>query len=250
MKIFRHFTRRERISFDGFTLLELLLGLSIFAVIAVCVYGTFSNGIQLSRRAQYDNKIYHDVQLSIGLMANELENMVGYDFSNSYKDRSSVVGEEDRITFILPTQLGLRVISYYIDSPPKANIHKTIIGQTYSKNVKTVLYSEERLKTEDLFRKERSFADYLNSDEDKNAEVEVVATNIKANGLKFSYGYLEGEDTKKILWKNTWAYNYIPSDIRIAMDFVSENAKNKTITIIKSVLIPAGFLGSKDSEVH
>ncbi len=67
----------------AFTLIELLLGLSIFALIALSVYSVFWGGMRMTRKAKHLNPIYREMRLALDLLSVELENMVPYDFSGS-----------------------------------------------------------------------------------------------------------------------------------------------------------------------
>ena len=168
-KIFFIFGRR---SILGFTLLEVLLGLTIFGMIAACVYSTFAGGIRLSRSAERQGKVYREARWALDVISKDLENMIPYDFSNSYKDRQAFEGSEDKITFFLPGKDGLRVVSYFLASDDPGAIYKIIIGRTYSKNV-TVTNQDQAggIRVDTLIRKERSFADYLNGDQDRKSVV-------------------------------------------------------------------------------
>ena len=101
----------------AFTLVELLLGLTIFSVIGLCVYSVFSGGIRLSGASERQGKIYREARLSFSLMAKEIENMLPYDFSNSYQDKNAFLGEEKQITFLIGNDDGLKAVSYYIVFP-------------------------------------------------------------------------------------------------------------------------------------
>ena len=124
---------------SAFTLIELLLGLSIFSVVSLCLYASFSTGIHLSRRSEKNNKIYREIRWALEQMSLDLENAVFYDFSNSYPGKLSFIGEDEKISFLLPSDEGLKVVSYYHMKPSESKIHQTLIGKTYSKNVNQII---------------------------------------------------------------------------------------------------------------
>ncbi len=86
---------------NAFTLIELILGLSIFSIISLCLYGVFSGGIQVNRKSKNQNDFYREIRMSFSLMEKELENMVSYGFSAArYEDKSSFMGSDNQISFI------------------------------------------------------------------------------------------------------------------------------------------------------
>ena len=226
---------------SGFTLIELLLGLIIFSVVGLTIYTTFSAGISLSHRSEKGGEVYREIKTTFNLMTKELENMAPYNFSESYPGQKAFTAKENEITFILPTAKGLKVVRYHLADPEETSIQKTIIGQTYSRNVSGVVNLEEISRIKYLVREEADFKDYLQSGLD-DALVEILATHVEEDGLKFSYAYLEGEKEENIVWKNEWDSDYIPLGVRIEINFLPAEGGN--IPLTKDILIPTGYFGS------
>jgi type II secretory pathway pseudopilin PulG len=226
----------------SFTLLELLLGLSIFALISLCIYSVFSGGLQLNDRSQRQGEIYREARWSLTLMAKELENMVPYDFANSYPDLAPFVGGKDSISFILSTGEGLKVVGYYLASPQRDAIFQTIIGSTYSKNVTVTNKFVESTQAQYLVRSEKDFVAYLNDQSLEDAEIEVISQNVKDGGLRFSYGFLQDEESTVVFWQDSWSFNDIPLNVRIEIDFLYPE-EERVLTTQRDVLIPPGYLG-------
>ena len=227
----------------AFTLIELLLGLSIFSLIVVCLYSTLFGGIQLSHRSQKQGDIFREVRWALSWMSKDLENMVSYNFSNSYPDKSAFMGDAKQITFIMPTPDGLKVISYYLAQPQEGSIHRVLIGQTYQKNVSGMTKFEETTKNDVLIREEKNFIDYLQETDQKKGDIEIVASNVKEHSLKISYAYQETKEGKNIIWKDNWVSNDIPRHIRIQMDFQSTRKPFVRFPVTKDIWIPSGILG-------
>lgn len=239
-KIKKH-TRHDR----GFSLIELLLALSIFAVIAFCIYNTFWAGIKMNERAGRDQKIYRQARTALDLMSRELENMVAYSLTESYPDKTSFQGNDKKITFIIPDREGLKVVSYYLVYPEGKSVLTTIIGRHYSKNVAVTITQQEGLQENYLVREEKSLAEYLAGVSDEKSEVQVIATNVREDSLKFSYGYMEDEEKNIYSWKSDWSFADIPAAVRVELEFLLPGKKKHSVTFQKDVLIPSGVWGTE-----
>jgi len=232
---------------NGFTLLELLLGLMIFSILAVTVYSTFSSGLLINERSQKKNEIYREARWFFSQIGRELENMIPYNFANSYPQKSSFVGTEESISFVTRAADGLKVVSYYLIDPEEGEIHKTIIGKVSSKNVRATNKTERYQRIQYVVRKEEDFIEHLSGGTGQSTVEEVVCINVAANGLKFSFGYLEGEETPKRVWVEKWDNPYLPSNVRIKATFVLPNEQRDLLPLTKEVLIPSGYWGTEES---
>ena len=234
----------------GFTLIELLLGISIFALVALSLYSTLASGIQLNRRSQNLNKIIQEARWSMEQIVHDLENIVPYDFSNSYPDKAAFTGESDRISFILRTDSGLKVVSYYLYSPGKEEVEMTVIGKTITKNIPLITRREEiSEEVSYLIREEQSFIDFLQPSDQQESDIEMLSTNIKSKSLKFSYAFLAEESAaNNIQWQNQWNQKYIPMGVRVEMTFLWPDNSGKEAFFQKDILIPTGFWGSNKAE--
>lgn len=229
----------------GFTLVELLLGLGISCVVMACVYGTFWAGVKLSHRFERGNSDHRQIRLAFDLISRELENMLPYDFSNSYPDRRAFEGGEERIAFLAASPEGLKVVSYHLIPKQTGKIHKVMIGGVFKRNVDMVIQNENGLRAYDLVREETDFVDYLNAAPPQLTEV--IAGNVKEKSLKFSFGYLEDVKTQSYLWKNEWHNGDLPLAVRLEMEFLPSEQSDTAVTMERKILIPHGSLGKEES---
>lgn len=228
----------------GFTLIEVLLGLTIFSIIALSLYSTFHSGIEINKRSEEDNKVYREARWLLDRLAKDLENMSSYDFANSYPSLRAFNGDENRLSLVLPTEEGLKVVSYLLQSPQQDTVFKTIIGRHTKRNVSFISRFEERLNLDLFVRKESSFADYLQTEPDKDIEEEILSTSVKEGSLKFSYAFLEGEgENAKITWRDSWKEKYLPSGVRIQITLVKSGRLPEPVTMERDIYIPTGYLG-------
>jgi len=239
--------KNARRSIKAFTLIELLLGLSIFSIIALCVYSTFSGGIRLAGISQDQTKIYRDIRLTLNLIEKELENAVGYDFSGSYPEIPAFKGDSDQITFLLGSDEGLKAVSYYLVPPESGTIHKILIGKTHSKNIAIDMDYRQETSAHYLVRKERSFADYVNNDRDENAEVEIISMEVERDGIQFRFGYEESEADGTLSWTNNWDSKGIPRFVTVEINFILDEKKDRIFTVKKDMVIPSGTLVQEES---
>ena len=223
----------------GFTLIEVLLGLSIFSIISLTAYSVFSAGIRLNISIEKQARVLRESRGMLELMQGEFENMLFYDYSGSYKGKTAFSGTGSSISFIKGSPLGLKVVRYYL-GPDESMVHQGLKGPTASKNVSVLLESAKGGYRDCLIRDERGFIDDLAGNSSQN-EVEIIAKNIKKNGLRFFYGYLKGRLSDEIKWETVWKNDYIASMIRVEVDLISDHDK-KTVTLTKDIFIPTGYL--------
>ncbi|MBU0469597.1 MAG: prepilin-type N-terminal cleavage/methylation domain-containing protein [Candidatus Omnitrophica bacterium] len=231
---------------SGFTLIEVLLGLSIFSIIALTAYSVFSAGIKLNRGAENQGQVLREARWMLELMQNEFENMLFYDYSSTYEGKTALSGTDNSISFIKSSPTGLKVVKYYLVSADDSKVHQVLKGNTYSKNVSVLLENEKGGDTDCLIREESSFIDDLSGNSSDN-EFEIIAKNIKKNGLRFFFGYLEGKIGDEIKWQEIWNDNYIASMIRVEFDLISGH-DDRVITLTKDIFIPTGDLRYEEIE--
>lgn len=232
-------TKDHRLMTKAFTLIELLLGLTIFSMIALVIYGTFSGGLLINERSQGQGEVTREARISLELMAKELENMVPYEFSASSAEEIAFKGEENKISFIIPTDNGLKRVSYYLISPEQRQIKTTVMGKTYKKNVSVITKREETSRLKYLVREETDFKSSGSISE--NTKIEILATHVIEDTLRFSYAYMEDEKSQEITWKNEWNLKDIPLSVRIEINFLKSSKGD--LPMVKDVLIPSGYFG-------
>lgn len=233
----------------AFTLIEFLLGLSIFSIIALVLYQTFSSGLAINQRSERVNRIYKEVRWSLDKIAQDLENMIPYDFRNSYPNELAVWGDQDKIFFLAPSVEGIKRVGFFLQPLEAGSVYKTIIGRHHKGKESIVAHYEERVSLNALVREEKSFLESLQDTPTENVLTDILCGHVIEKGLKFSYAYVEGQgENVTIVWKDEWGEWYIPSGVRIEMTFLNPENPKDTMSIRKDIFIPAGFLGQKDNE--
>src|SRR3972149_5589222 len=85
-------------SHASFTFIELLIALSIFAVVAVTLYSTFFAGISVWKRSGDSSGIYQDIRIVFDDMARDLKNMIY--FTKEKESAYAFTGMPQQIAFM------------------------------------------------------------------------------------------------------------------------------------------------------
>lgn len=203
----------RRLRIQGFTFIELMIAVSIFAVVSVAIYATFNSGLSAWKKAEQSQNICQDVRLALEKMALDLENAVIYSPDPEF---SNFEGKNNKISFYslkevfqtIPSHLELRKITYALDE-----------------------------STQTLQRWEENFAQ--SAQETTVQEPEDFATQIKT--LAFSYCYEDEGSDPLYQWKDEWdAVKEIPQGVKIELEVGAEK-----LTFTKYVFIPTGKKGKE-----
>jgi type II secretion system protein J len=193
----------------GFTFIELIIAVSIFAVVAVAIYSTFGSGISAWKKAQAAQKLYQEIRLGLGKMTLDLENAAFYSQKDGF---ANFEGKKDMLSFY-------SLVENLQAEPAHRALHKI----TYS------------LEEPDLKRLEQSFAQSVQ--EAPEGEPEVLASGIKRLNLLYCYQQ-EGEPPYK--WKDSWNdLQAIPQGIKIELVL----SESDDLVFTKFVFIPTGVKG-------
>lgn len=219
MKKLKKNRRLDFINSRGFTLIEMILGLLIFSIIAVSLYSTFSMAISVWKKSEDVNRIYREAKWSLEKIASSLKNADFFDFTKNYPDIKLFSGQSDKVSFYITSDTGLKKIGYSLEKLDKRN-----------------LFSLEE-KTQD-------FVGCL-SGQELGLKKASLTSLVKEEGLKFSYAYrtIDSEATETLLWKDSFAGQvYLPRLVKIALTLVNPKDLKQEKTFTKIVFIPTGGL--------
>jgi prepilin-type N-terminal cleavage/methylation domain-containing protein len=256
---------------DGFTIIELLLGLAIFATIALSLYATFANGIRIHRKSQSVEDIYRDARMAIDILTLDLENMVPYykpaeDYDHIFKTivresmtknvavttgasgdiqdadalSGSFLGNAFSLSMTVPSKAGLKRIRYYLKEPDRDEVHEIMVGG-YSKGAKIISRYEEEANIYLFVRSEENISDSEDSGFKDNIFEEVLSTIVMKDSLKFLYigKKVRGqEDT--VEWKDSWNEAGFPAGVHVEIAFVNSENEERPLLIQKNIFIPLG----------
>ena len=231
----------------GFTLVELIVGLSIFAIIALSLYSTFSQGIRLNRRVSQTEDMYREIRWAMETLALDLENAAEYQYADPMTGEEARIflGNEKSLSFIVPTDSGLKKVQYYLQSPEESSIHQVFVNESSRKNAQIITQYEETAERADFLMREETALFNLNQSSDKAAgDVEILSQYVQKGNLHFFYAY-RNEDSSgdTIDWQTQWSAPHNPAGVRVQIVFVSSERAQGIITIQRDVLIPTGSWG-------
>ena len=172
----------DRLQPKGFSLVELLIAVSIFSVISVAIYSTFSSGAIVLRRAKVIDLAFQKGLLREERLARELRQMPSCrkQLFSGAKEKISFCGIVDYV----PCRL-----TYYFDSSSQA-----------------------------LMRNSDKLSDIINPDGTVDTRLKSKSTIFlnKVKGIKFSYLYL---DLKQDMydWAEDWKALYLPAAVKISI---------------------------------
>ncbi len=233
----------------SFTFVEVMLALSMFAIIALSLYSTFSVASLAWRKSQDSNRIYREAKWALDEIAKQLRDASFFDFSRHYPDLKLFDGQEDKITFLIADDSGLKRISFFLEKPDFGTIHKVVIGKR-GKMPDKIVYNYEQVSQRLLTLQEKTH-NFLDSLSNKTGTEESfnLTSLVKEGGLKFSYAYktAETEALENLVWKDRFeSQGQIPRLVKITLTLVNPKNLKQERSFEKIVFIPTGeFLTSE-----
>lgn len=191
-------------SLTGFTFIELIVSVSILAIIAASIYSVFNIALHAYKRSSVDQGI-QKIRTKLLKIDKELK-------SSFFFSGIPFRGTSSEIVFPLFVFKGdkenVRIIIYQIDRDENAEFYK-------------------------LIRKEKIFT------ENPQDEKEEINDIFSALAIKFEYSYNPGDPSKCYEWQETWAESQktLPSAVRISFQIDdSGEIYNKVIFLMQGAL--------------
>ncbi len=191
----------------GFTLVEVLLSVVIFGIVAVTVYRVFAVALKVNQRVDQNLQMNLAVLSVIHSLEKDLNNTVRYRFASG---SHSIEGSSRSLAMVVGQEGGLKVVRYSIDEGGN------------------------------LFRAE------ISPQESLSAVDEVEGQRIAA-GLKdafFSFGYLKSDDNAMIIWQDLWETDVLPFAVRWKAQISTGAGHAYWIPFERTIVIPHGEWGS------
>ncbi len=253
---------------QGFTLIEMLVGFSIFAVIALSLYVTYANGMQLNRRSQSVGERYRQAKWAMEAITRDLENIVPYHFpieedlhihkvlvgestvgnvgittrmsGDADEQAGSFLGEEESLSFISVDAAGVKQVRYYLSEPQDILVQTTVVNEDIREQ-QTILSSviaedEEKI----LVREELALRDFYG-----DSTKEIISLHVKEGGLKFSYALRpSGALDKDLEWQDRWEGASFPVGVRVVL-VLNDPQAEIPMQVQRDILVPLGAWSKK-----
>lgn len=211
----------------AFTLMELLLAVLIFSVMALSLYAIFSSGLRVWRKQQEGFIYGHSTKLALDRMAKELRNAIKYSIPTTgevSEDTKNLrfIGENQKMSFITIAGGNIAKVTYLFEQ-----------GENQKGTLKRII----------VLQKEGF--------KEKNQKEEVAIRDLKDCLLKYAYKGA-GEDSLPA-WGDSWgmetseAASKIPQGVQVILTFEKGKGENKKDEVIKkTIFIPAGTIEEQE----
>ena len=210
----------------AFTLVELLLGLTIGSIILLSVYNMFWQATKLDDKMRHVHENYSEVLMADQALSHDLENAIPMDLSGSYPDAKIFDGQKTEFSFLTQTPKGIKRVRYYSGLWDQGAVSRSMIGRVVNESGNAGSYSRGSIPVEFLLREESSLADWLN-DTANDTSIQIVAAGIKKESFNCHYArfvknlYTEG--SKSIEYKDAWEDKGLP--MSVSCDFTLYDPK-------------------------
>ena len=172
----------------GFTLVELLIVVSIFSVVSIAIYSTFSSGASILRRIKNIDFKQHKLLLKTERLSRELREQPNY-------KKLLFEGNKSRVSFAASLNYFPSRVTYYFDP-----------------SLSCLMRCEDKLDT--IITPEGKI------DPELKAKPAVFLPKVKA--VDFSYFYFD-LGKKDYLWVEVWKADFLPLAVKITVSTESQN---------------------------
>ena len=190
----------------GFTLLELLIAVTIFSIVAVAIYSSFNVGIRAWRKAENSYKVRQEARHALNTIGRELRSAIN-------STAMSFEGSSNYVSFCRTMKI----------SNPQGGYSEGIFKITYT------------------FEAEDKAVYYILQTYGESAKGETGTKSLLASGVldfKLQYAYL---DLDMVVWKDEWKELNIPLGVKVSLSYPSQS-EGQVVEYSETFFIPTGTL--------
>ena len=212
-----------RISKHGLTLIELLLAVTIFSIVASIIYSSFRLGIVSWRRTEANLSRYQKIRHALNLFTEDLTNAFMYE-AIPFKGEGKSIEFAGFIKDIDTKQRTIGRICYNFSTGETAGASGSLIRQ-----------QQEYWQ--------------IQTEEDEEAEQVSVAgeellSDVMDFNINYCYAVLE-EETEQLQWSPEWiSEESIPAGVKLELVLKDDAAPEGKRMFAKRVYIPVGEIGN------
>jgi prepilin-type N-terminal cleavage/methylation domain-containing protein len=174
----------------GFTLLELLLGISLFCIVAVAIYSSMAIGIKVHKKGGLLTGKYNDVSFAFTIIEKDLRSAMC--INNVYFSGSS----ENMSFYSVQKYSGI------------------------NEELCKITFSTERER--DFMVLRRLIESYQESLQSQHIKGDILINDLSACSLDYGYMKREVSGEQSLLWKKEWKGESVPRYVRINFDIKGE----------------------------
>jgi len=199
----------------AFALVELLVAITIFALVITAIYSTFYVGIRAYRRTLNELDNYQEIDLALDRLAVELRNCYASEY-NQEENSGGFIGRKDFLSFYT-------IVDWY--------------SQTrYSRQLARISFS---FHDKAIFKSVKRDSEVFSTKE-QNEEQQLL-TNI--DSFEINYLYFETEEKNSFVWKEDWIdRDAVPKGIRVFITKVNPLTK-KPLLFQRYIFVAHGKIG-------
>jgi len=186
----------------SFTLIELLIAVTITAVIILSVYSAFSTGILAYKKidSAFDN--FQEVRIILNRLETDLKNSFAYS-----KESSFFKGSASTLDFFN-------------------------VSQIYDKDKQYSDVCRIKYELDGSSLKRTAYSGLTALTEDENVKPQDFSSSIK--NINFEYAYISEGEKKDILWQNVWPQKdeqakQLPLAVRVKLLLINTEAKQQKL---------------------
>jgi len=230
---------------NGLTMIEMMVGLTLFALTGAGIYTLYSQGIRIQRAAEESGVLVGQVRWAFDILTRDLENAVRWNRPGTDKDFFK--WEKDEIIFLTATANGLRRIRYSLKQPETIRIHQVIVNRDTSRPEKILIQSGGGRPAVFFVREELPWRDA--DGEEPDGGEEVLATQVVPGSLRFSFAKEEMPGKKTgVVWMTEWMSMSPPIGVRVEIALLNPDDKRPSLKWKKDIFIPSGSRNPQQAE--
>lgn len=221
----------------GFSLIDLLVGVGIFFVLVLALYGVVSAAFRVQAKAAA-LKEYRAVYQVLEKIALDGENaiLVGDRFVCGFSstEKGPAYSSERNLVLIVPGPNGLKGVRYYLSASDSAIVRRVKRWETTRSAAGIVSLNQEEKKTETMIREEIVLTQSPASADQREQK---IYEKMRPAGLRFQYA-TRGQGQSDWVWQPTWPTCSLPAAIRVELTIAGPENSDGDLILSRDILIP------------
>lgn len=215
----------------GFTLLETILGLGIFAVMASSVFLIYTNAVRIDNESRRLSDLSMESYWTLSSIAEDLESSAAYRYGTEGEDHPVFDGNESTLRILVEGERSLEWVTYGLADRKDGTVRKTVLGRRLKKNEDQVLNERSTQGAlEVLTRVTSDFKGRPLTEKDPLA-AEVLTKRI--DGLTFLYGV---KNEGGLSWQKEWHKPEPPVAVRVILRLADDASRN-VLEVSRDILV-------------
>lgn len=205
----------------GFTLLETILGLGIFAVMASSVFLIYTNAVRIDNESRRLSDLSMESYWTLSSIAEDLESSAAYRYGTEGEDHPVFDGNTASLRFLIEGDRYLEWVTYGLAERNNGTVRKTVLGRLLKKNEDQVL--NERSTQGALEVLTRVTSEFKGRPQTEKDPLSAEVLTKRIDGLTFLYGV---KNEGGLSWQKEWHKPEPPVAVRVILRLADEASRN------------------------